>query len=488
MDILDQILKWGSRTPDRLAHISGAQTLNYGSLCTGAQKVASYINKEFGANRSPVVVYGHKESEMLIAFLGVSKSGRAYVPVDISTPESRLSQIVNAVQAPLVLKPPKIKEILAGAEVPLVDGESIGPKDTYYIKFTSGSTGNPKGVCVPMEGLEDFLTWMVQEQSFSDSTEVFLNQAPFSFDLSVIDLYLSLVTGGTLVSVSRDDVGNPAQLFRTLSSSRTSIWVSTPSFCSLCLQEPSFAEKMMPQLKTFLFCGEVLPSELANQLIDRFPKARVWNTYGPTEATVATTSIEITKTVIDKYPSLPVGKSKPRSQVLIMDEQSNTLPQGSTGEIVIVGANVALGYIGQPEVTAKVFFDYHGARAYRTGDLGFYKDGILFCNGRRDSQVKFHGFRIELGDIENNLRKIDGVLDAVVVPKIKDDQIEFLAAFVISSRDKDLTDVERSRILRKELAKTVPSYMVPQRIQFIASYPMNANGKADRKELAKALE
>ena len=183
----------------------------------------------------------------------------------------------------------------------------IDPNAAFYIIFTSGSTGDPKGVIITAGNLGAFVTWMLAEHAFVPAGEVFLNQAPFSFDLSVMDLYLSLATGGTLHSITREEIADFRRLFRSLTESGLTTWVSTPSFAQLCLAERTFAAERLPGLRRFLFCGETLFPETAARLCERFPEAEVWNTYGPTEATVATTSIRITPEIAARGGALPIG-------------------------------------------------------------------------------------------------------------------------------------------------------------------------------------
>src|SRR2546430_7224204 len=241
---------------------------------------------------------------------------------------------------------------------------------------------------------------MLAEQRFTELGEVFLNQAPFSFDLSVMDLYCCLATAGSLFSISRDLLENPKKLYRALAKSGVTAWVSTPSFAQMCLVEDTFDQAMLPHVQRFLFCGETLAPQTAAQLLERFPRAQVWNMYGPTEATVATTSVRIDQSILEKYSALPVGRAMPGTDVFVVNRAGETLPANEQGEIVIAGPNVSLGYLGCPDLTEAVFFDHFGRRAYRTGDQGRFLDGFLFFEGRMDSQFKLSGFRIEPGDVE----------------------------------------------------------------------------------------
>jgi D-alanine--poly(phosphoribitol) ligase subunit 1 len=214
----------------------------------------------------------------------------------------------------------------------------------------------------------------------------------------------------------------------------------------------------------------------------------VWNTYGPTEATCATTSLRIDRAVLERYSPLPVGFSKPDARILILDEAGQEVSPGERGEIVIAGPNVSTGYLGRPDLNKLAFFDLNGARAYRTGDLGRMRAGMLFFEGRRDTQVKLHGYRVELGDIESNLRALPGIRDAVVIPVMKQGRPDSLAAFVILGDVPRMSDFEIALDLRAKLGARVPSYMVPRKFYFLDTFPMTANGKADRRKLEEKLE
>ena len=422
---------------------------------------------------------------MLIAFLGAVKSGRPYVPLDTAFPQQRIDKILETSRAALVLTP---KDILQFSALQ-VRGPARGVQgdEPFYILFTSGSTGEPKGVIITLACLEHFITWMLTEQRFTQLGEVFLNQAPFSFDLSVMDLYCSLATGGTLFSISRDRIANPKELYRALASSGVTTWVSTPSFAQMCLVEEKFGEAMLPRVRRFLFCGETLPPQTAAQLLKRFPKAEVWNMYGPTEATVATTSMRVDAAILERYSPLPVGHAMPGTEILLVNRNREVVPPDERGGIIIVGPNVSPGYLARPDLTADAFFQHRGQRAYRTGDFGRFRNGLLFFEGRMDEQIKLSGYRIELGDVEANLRALATVRDAVVLPVIKDGAAQSLAAFVVLAVRDDASHFNLSQRLRKQLSERLPTYMLPRKFVFLNAFPMTTNGKVDRSRLAKSL-
>ncbi len=486
MDLLATIERWGRETPDRLAHVSGGRSLTYGELQRASDRVAEHLAARLAGDGSPVAVRGHKEAEMVVAFLAAAKAGHPYVPLDLSIPPQRAEGIVATAGARLVLTPAEIAA-LARTPAPPCSPRPVAAADPFYVMFTSGSTGEPKGVVITLECLTSFVAWMLEEQRFAEGREVFLNQAPFSFDLSVMDLYPSLATGSTLLSITAAEIANPMLLFRALAGSGVTTWVSTPSFAQLCLAEKTFGASMLPALRRLLFCGETLPHEVAAQLVERFPGAAVWNTYGPTEATVATTSVEVTGAVLERFPVLPVGYPKPGTAILIRSGDGAEMPEGERGEIVIAGPNVSPGYLGRGDLNARSFFTDAGRRAYRTGDWGRMRDGLLFFEGRIDNQVKLHGYRIELGDVEANLRTVLGVLDAAVIPVLKNGAIDSLAAFVVAPALQGDGGLAAVAHVRAELGGRLPAYMLPRTIRFVTALPLTANGKADRRKLAELL-
>jgi D-alanine--poly(phosphoribitol) ligase subunit 1 len=487
MQLIERIDSWSQSHPERIAHISGETSLTYRQLTSQSNKLAHYLLTSHPNDNSPIAIMGHKQTEMLIGFLGCIKAGHPYVPLDVSLPTQRVDAIVRTAGATL-LTVDDLKAILAKSDAP----ENFTPHkpaavDPWYIIFTSGSTGTPKGVTITRGNLEDFIEWVLDEQKFKEADEIFLNQAPFSFDLSVMDLYSSLACGGTLFSVTKDEIAEPKKLYRALARSETTVWVSTPSFARMCLMDASFNETMMPHVRKFWFCGEILAPEVAATLLDRFPKAEVWNTYGPTEATVATTSIQITKDVIEKYRPLPVGKAKPGTQVVVHAKDGQPCPGGERGEIIIAGPNVSTGYVNHAELTSSAFFQLSGQRAYHTGDWGHMQDELIFFDGRMDFQIKLNGYRIEIGDIEANLHTLPNVQDAVVLLAMKNERADYLAAFVILKNRPEQTDFEIMREMKKQLGERLPDYMMPRKFIFLSEFPATPNGKVDRSKLAETL-
>ena len=486
MDLIARIQHWGTTTPERIAHLSAGQTLTYGRLAHESDLLAGYLIQTLPDDSSPIAILGHKENEMLIGFLGCVKAGHPYIPLDSSLPVQRVDTILHTAQISLTLTPEIIRLIIPQASI---IGETRQPAhdDSWYIIFTSGSTGEPKGVVITRECLESFVDWILPEQGFKEGGEVFLNQAPFSFDLSVMDLYSSLASGGTLFSITKDEIAELKTLYQTFAKSEITVWVSTPSFARLCLMDNSFNESMLPQVRKFWFCGETLAPEVAAGLLKRFPKAEVWNTYGPTEATVATTSIRITEEVIAKYSPLPVGRAKPNSLVQVHDPDGRPVPDGERGEVIIAGENVSTGYIHRADLTSRAFFKINNYRAYRTGDSGHYADGWLFFDGRMDFQIKLAGYRIEIGDIEANLHALENVQDAVVIPALKNERADHLVAFVILKQKTD-DDFATMKQMKQRLSERLPEYMLPRRFIFLSEFPLTPNGKADRRKLAEKIE
>ena len=273
--------------------------------------------------------------------------------------------------------------------------------------------------------------------------------------------------GGTILLNNKTCTADPQLLLPRINKYKGSVWVSTPSFALVYARMGE--DPLMDSIRTFLFCGEVLPNGIAKKLITNFSKAKVINTYGPTEATVATTLVEINEEIVNTYDSLPVGKTKRESQLLIENE-----------EIIIVGPNVSVGYLNNDQLNKEKFTIIDNQRAFKTGDTGYLENGMLFFNGRNDDLVKLHGYRIELNEITTALNTIDGVVNAATIALQRNGSVKKIVSLIHTQAT--TIDME---LLKKQLLKTLPIYMIPSDIKIVAHIPLNQNGKADKKLLEK---
>lgn len=500
MKILERLAQY--KESDNLSMISGTSRITYRQLWEKSEELAAYIKGFCGEDKTPIIVYGHKNPMMLVAFLACVKSGRAYVPVDISVPRDRVEAIIDSVEPRLILSTEMFEEYKSYPYLDLVNDcyenkeiriipeeDYVKEQDIYYIIFTSGSTGTPKGVQISYDALNHFTEWALTLGGFPKEGKRFMNQAPFSFDLSVMDLYMSLASGSCLFALEKEIQAEYKSLFVALKESDANVWVSTPSFADLCLADNSFNQELLPHMELFLFCGELLTNKTAEELLKRFPKAQVYNTYGPTESTVAVTEVRVDHQINKRYRPLPVGKCKPGTRIKIMDGRRE-LPDGEKGEVVIIGNTVSAGYFKNPQENEKKFFRYseggEDVPAYRTGDKGYIQDGQLFYCGRMDLQIKLHGYRMEIEDIEKNLMRVKGVEKALVVPVYDKDKVRYLKGFCVYTEEVENT-LKAQKKIKEDMAQFVPEYMVPRKIIFVEEMPMTANGKIDRKKMQEIV-
>ena len=503
MKMLDTIKNFSHTHPDTLAYISPTDEITYGELWRQSEQIAAFLLKQNHDNQLPVLVYGHMDTSMLGSFLGCVKAGFSYIPVDTSIPSERVLKIITSSQAELVINTSLQELVLDNIEVFIVNYDKILAEqvsdvpidpsnwvygdENFYIIYTSGSTGNPKGVQISANNLQSFVDWMVEDFPINGNLR-FLNQAPFSFDLSVMDLYPALASGGTIFAITKEMIAKPKLLFEALEKSETEVWTSTPSFVQMCLMDPTFKEELLPELKVFLFCGEILPVSICRQLRERFPKARIFNTYGPTEATVAVTSIEVTDEILETYPNLPIGKSKGDTRIILVDEKGLAAKHGEKGEMIIAGPGVSKGYLGQQGLTEKSFYHYEGQQAYRTGDAAYLgPDDMIFYKGRMDFQIKLHGYRIELEEIEFHIANCKFVKFAAVIPVSHSDKIEYLLAAIIPGSHNFEKEYQLTSAIKKELSEVIPAYMVPRKFSYYEELPMTPNGKMDRKKFKEMV-
>ncbi|MDT2832318.1 D-alanine--poly(phosphoribitol) ligase subunit DltA [Vagococcus carniphilus] len=492
--IVETIKGWSEKKPNNIFFDEGEDSLTYLELENMSNSLASYLEKNEESYKN-IIVYGGQSSRMVISFLACTKSGHGYIPVDGHTPIDRIKMIYEESEASCVIAIDEwpldegniinlslFEEITSKDELPSFKNV-VTENDVYYTIFTSGTTGKPKGVQITYSNLESFCNWMLKD--FDLKTEQrFLCQAPFSFDLSVMDLYPSLLTCGTLVPMEKKMVESFPLLFGSIPKMNLNVWVSTPSLIEICLLNPDFTSEKLSSLENFQFCGEELPHNVAEKLIERFPSASVFNTYGPTEATVAITSVRIIEDVLNNNDRLPLGKVKSDTELVILDDEGKRLSDGEVGEIIIVGPGVSIGYFNNPEKTEEAFFLFEGKPAYKTGDAGLIKNDLLYYKGRLDFQIKWHGYRIELGDIDHHLTMLNKVINACVVPKYnKNHKVQQLVSYIVYDEPNTFDEKEVTKLLKEELSKKVMDYMIPQRFIFVESLPLTANGKVDRKGL-----
>lgn len=489
-DVIRAISDQAVAHPDRVAYDYLGQTYTYQELETQSTILANHLTQQFGVdNQQPILVYGGQTFDMIVAFLGAVKSGHGYIPVDVHSASERITSILETAQPALVIavEPLPVKvavpvltrndmQTLMVKPVTEVFNNPIFDDETFYIIFTSGTTGKPKGVQISHQNLISFVNWMTSWQAFEDRNT--LLQPAFSFDLSVMGLYPTLVSGGTLKVLPKNTTDNFAAMFQTLPTLDLNTWISTPSLIDICLLDPSFDQAHYPTLDRFLFCGEELTHQTAMKLKQQFPAAKVFNTYGPTEATVAVTSVEITADILATYDRLPIGYVKPDTQILIDNDHAD-----GSGELLIAGPGVSKGYLNNPVKTEAAFYQQHTERGYRSGDLGYYKGDLLFYNGRTDFQIKLNGYRIELEEVNHHLASVTMIKQGVAVPKYdRQHKVKQLVAIVVLDDALDQTQ-NYTMAIKQQLSQDMMPYMVPQRFIFKKQLPLSANGKVDIKAL-----
>ncbi|MYV18003.1 D-alanine--poly(phosphoribitol) ligase subunit DltA [Furfurilactobacillus milii] len=499
-NMITTIDNWAATTPDAIVYNDMGETHTYAQLKRASDAIAAYLDGLNLPAKSPIIVFGGQQFAMIASFLGAVKAGHAYIPVDKHSPNDRLTMIEDIAHPSAVIAVDALPVDVG--EQPVLTGDTLSDlfsaqtatyqldhpvdgDDNYYIIFTSGTTGKPKGVQISHTNLLSYTNWMLSDDFKLSQNPVTLAQPPYSFDLSVMDWAPTLALGGTLMALPKQVTDNFKQLFETLPTMNLNVFVSTPSFADICLLEPTFDEQHLPDLSHFLFCGEELTVSTAKNLRTRFPHAHIFNTYGPTETTVAVTGVEITDALIEKG-RLPIGTVKSDTQIRIVDDENKSLPAGTNGEIVISGPSVSKGYLNNPEKTEKAFFTEDGRSAYHSGDLGFLdEDGMLHYLGRIDFQIKLHGYRIELEEVNHYLDANKWIKQAVAVPKYDNNhKVSQMWAYVVpNSKDDFKNDLQRTTAIKQELKDVMMDYMVPNRFVYKDSLPLTANGKVDIKSI-----
>ncbi|MCQ4163606.1 non-ribosomal peptide synthetase [Tahibacter harae] len=477
--------------PERTALVFQDETLSYAALNARANRIAHWLAAQGAGAESLVAVCLERSADLVAALLGVLKAGAAYLPLDPHYPPARLQHMLQdsgarhaiTARAQLPLLPSQDLELLcldaAGAQEtlaaqPAVDRAAApAPQDLAYVIYTSGSTGLPKGVQIEHASMAAFLRAVRAVPGFGAGDSL-LAVTPVSFDIHVLELFLPLVSGGSVVLCTREDAADGARLAALLRQHRIRVMQATPATWRLLLAADWQGEAEL----TVLCGGEALDRALADQLLPRV--AALWNMYGPTEATVWASCARVGAGA----QPVRIGAPLAHAQLHVLNAHGALQPLGAVGEIAIGGAAVARGYLGRDELTRERFVAVpalDGARCYRSGDLGYWTaDGELVCLGRSDGQVKIRGFRIELGEIEQQLLQLDGIAQAVVAGDGEGDERR-LVGYVVSAAGRDETDLAAR--LRRELARQLPEYMIPTLFVVLDELPLTPNGKVDRKAL-----
>ena len=498
-NVINQIDAIAQKTGDLIAYDELGRTHTYAQLKSASDSLAAYIDSLNLPTGAPIMVYGGQQFEMLASFLGSVKSGHAYIPVDKSSADERLTDILEIGKPALVIAvdmlpititsvpviDPKELSHIFDEETPYQITHSVAADENFYIIFTSGTTGKPKGVQISHRNLISFADWMLGDDFHWPENSQVLSQPPYSFDLSVMDWAPALLSSSTLKALSKETADDFKTLFATLPTLDLNIWVSTPSFADVALLDTNFTQENLPQLTHFLFCGEVLTSTTAQKLLSRFPNATVYNTYGPTEATVAVSGLPITEAVIAANDKMPIGYVKADTTIKIQDQDGQDVPVGETGEIVICGPSVSKGYLNNPEKTAQAFTQIDGQQAYKTGDLATMDaSGLLHYRGRSDFQIKLHGFRIELEEVAQQLQQSHFVAQAAAVPRYDaEGKVKQLLAVIVAVDNSFEKPMQLTTAIKDELKEIMMPYMVPSRFIYREAMPLTPNGKIDLKGL-----
>ncbi len=454
---------------DKLAISGSDKDLTWGEFKEEVDKQKEKLLSYHLSEGHPVIIYGHKEVEFIVSIVACMSLKLPYIPIDTIYPRDRLNKIIEITGSGLL-----IDIALNKIDFNVSNENTSYPRQDQiiYIIFTSGSTGEPKGVQITKSAIVDFKKWLSTDFKFSDKN-VFMNQAPFGFDLSVYELMGFLLFGGTILLNSRNLIDKHIEYFDRLEKYNCNTWVSTPSFISKYLLSDKFNKLDIPSLNYFIFCGEVLPSMTARKILNNFSTSKVLNSYGPTEATVATSLVNITREIIEQYPkSLPVGFVKPDTSIYLLNKDDD-----GVGEIQIVGDNVSIGYFKNDSLNKEKFESEYLKRSFKTGDYGYFENDMLFFANRKDELIKLHGFRIELGEIDKNICHNNKIHESITIPLKRGNEVIKLITFFISNEHISID------ILKEVLQEVLPFYMIPSDIIQIDKFPYNTNHKIDKKEL-----
>lgn len=472
---------------------SGKMHLSYRQLDAESDRLAHYLIAQGAGAGHCIGILLKRETSLIVALLAVLKTGAAYVPLDPEYPTARLAYMVEHAAVNLLISKPELLDglnhnsrLINPDEIPDTaithPLPSINPQDLAYVIFTSGSTGNPKGVMLEQRNLVNFVLSMQEQLSLSVNSIV-LGLTTFSFDIFVLEVFVTLAQGARLVLANEQQQQNPVLLSQLIQDTAVNVAQMTPSRLQLFLSVAN-ARPALEQLEILLVGGEAFPAQYLAQL-QQYPQLRVLNMYGPTETCVWSVIKDLTTAT-----QVTLGKPIANTRLYVMDQQHSLLAEGVKGELFIAGAGVARGYWQDDVRTAQSFFNdpfVAGEKMYATGDIvSWTADGELIYHGRRDNQIKLRGYRIELQDIEAALLSHAKIQTGAVVVRNLSEHNPVLVAFY-KTQDSATTDSNLDAELRAYLRSLLPEYMVPSILVSLPQVPLTPNGKIDRKSLPENI-
>lgn len=476
------------RYPETVAVFDGSTSYTYSQLAALGAEICSELMATVGSG-GPVVVYLPKCSDAVAAFAGILASGNFYVPMDLEAPVERQRAVFSQIGATGIVTYQRYTAVLQdilNVLPPLINVDelttdpptelckpTITDQSPCYVMFTSGSTGSPKGVVVSNRGVIDYICWADEYFVFGQNAKI-ANQAPFFFDNSTLDIYLSWKKGCTCRLITKDVLFAFPRLVDLLATERVTFFFAVPSVF-VAISNLRLLENRTLALEFGVFAGEVMPPRHIAYWQKRLPDTKFYNLYGPTEITVDCTEYYLAESAEDLL-DIPLGYPRRNMEILLLDEEGRPVSDGSVGEMFVRGSAVALGYINNPAET-KLRFVQNPCNpnwpetVYRTGDLAYRdKAGRLRFMGRTDSQIKLKGYRIELAELEYVVATVDGVNQCCA---FLDSAIEGIV--LAYSSNEDITSLVRHR-----LGERLPNYMIPTRIIRVDSLDLLENGKLDR--------
>lgn len=495
-NVLEYLEAAAERCPDKPAFIGEEEMFTFAGLRETARRMGTALLACTVRRNAPVCVLTDRSAGCLAAFMGVLYSGNFYVPLDGQMPRSRLRGILQALHPIAMIYPAALEARAAEADemacprLSFPDGfahpidenalthrrAGVLDADPVYAIFTSGSTGTPKGIVIRHRSVIDFVDWMAEAGAFSDR-DVLGNQAPFYFDLSVKDIYLTLKCAATCCIIPKKLFLFPLPLLKFLEEKNVTALVWATSAFHLLANSGALEKAAPARLRTVIVGGEALQAKQLNVWRRALPHVRYINLYGPTEVTVDCTWYPIEREFSDTE-RIPIGRACANKEVFLLDENRRPVPAGTVGEICVRGTGLACGYYGQWEKTRESFIQdprnpYYPDWIYCTGDMAVMDaNGVLTFLSRRDGQVKHMGYRVELGEIEATLNSVPFVREAVCLYD--------------GARDKILciyTGEEDGQALARTARELLPRYMVPNIYHRRDAMPHTSNGKLHRVRL-----